>query len=149
MSQYVFFNISTGKISKVISTREADTGLADLNRETGEDWVEITNGVEVSGALHYVTNTASTKDITARPDFDSVASWSDVKLTADNVDTVTFGSGLPNPTSVTIIGQLGIPPLTGSVTDGTLTITVPLPGPYQVTLEAFPYKTETYIITGI
>lgn len=88
---------------------------------------------------------------TARPAFSTVGSWNTLSITADGVDDATFGSSLPNPTTVVVVvpPNLGIlVPASVSVTTGSFVLTTDTPGEYIVTLDKFPYVQQTYTITA-
>jgi hypothetical protein len=147
MTTFAAFNSTTGNITKIIvdNSDEAAATVA-VNVGAGEESISVTD--ETTPANWYITNPGTTKDLTARPLLSTVATWSATSVTANNVATITFGSSLPNPTAIEIIGPAGTTPLSGNVTDGTLTLSVGLVGEYIVKVTVFPYVTQSYTITG-
>lgn len=88
---------------------------------------------------------------TARPAFSTVGSWSATSITANGVSTATFGSSLPNPTTIIVSVPVGsgldIPgPITE--TSGSFSLTTTVPGDYYVMFDAFPYKQVIQKITA-
>lgn len=103
-----------------------------------------------SPATHYMVGGV----ITARPDLGTVAVVSNVGgWQADGTDVYSYGSGLPNPTTVKITangaaGYTFTPVAPFTVTDGILNLTTNMPGDYVITLDAFPYQTKTLNVTA-
>jgi hypothetical protein len=99
---------------------------------------------------HYMLNGA----ITTRPDLASLATVTNVGgWTANGTDVYSYGTTLPNPTTVTIrangtAGYALSPVAAFNVTDGTLNLTTTMPGDYVITLDAFPYATKTLMVTA-
>lgn len=142
MRAFIIYTTSTGEIRNYIEQddiSDAPTGPA------GTSTMEVTVGLAAS--LYYVPSGV----LTARPYLSSVATWDSTTLTANGVDTVTLGSGLPATTTYTItpLSDNGVDVVTGSVTDGSLTITTDAVGPFKVELDGiFPYLTDVEVITG-
>lgn len=88
---------------------------------------------------------------TARPEFSTVGSWDTTTITADGVDAATFGTGLPNPTIISVVVPVfsGIQPVTPfEETSGSFSITTPARGEYRVSFTAFPYRPLTTTLTA-
>lgn len=80
--------------------------------------------------------------LTARPLLSTVATWSTLAITANGSSTATLGSGLPNPTTITIIvpGSTGIAQVAPqTITSGSFSLTTTQPGTYVVETSCFPY----------
>lgn len=104
-----------------------------------------TDSIDSDAHWYYVSGV-----LTARPLLTSVASWSTTSITANGVSSAVFGSGIPNPTTVSIIqqGNKAVTPVSGTITSGTLTITANYPGTYLVTMNVFPYQDYSQVITA-
>ena len=147
MTTFAIFNTTTGQISTLIIEDSATiTDTVTANTGGSDDSGIVPDGTDLN--VQYITNPLTTKDIVARPLLSTIASWSATSVTANNVATITFGSSLPNPTAIEIAVPAGTAPLSGNVTDGTLTLSVGLVGEYIVKVTVFPYVTQSYTITG-
>lgn len=123
--------------------------IAQIGVDTDNDANAVTNNTP-SGATAYVGDPLDTSAIyyyvsgvkTARPLMSTVGSWNTTSITADGISTATFGSSLPNPTTVVVQLPIGVGltipgPIT--VTTGSFSLTTPVPGIYNVIIDAFPY----------
>jgi len=146
MSQYWLVEDSTGKIIQMF----------DVDLTTQPTF--LTDNTPANHST-YLVQSGETKDNTyfpstirtTRPLLTTVASWNKTTLISDGTDSVTFGSGLPNPTTVNIsfisIGLLPPNDVTQVVTDGTLTITTTVLLDLQINIDVFPYQPYSQIIT--
>lgn len=86
---------------------------------------------------------------TARPLLTTANSWNKTTFTANGTDSAVFGSSLPNPTYITIIGPLGVPNVYDETnTDTSITIKSTFKGDYEVTIKGFPYQDYTTTLTA-
>jgi hypothetical protein len=124
MKHIVVYSLATGAILRSGSCPDS---VVALQGQAGEGVLEV-SGL-LSATTWYVDLTGAPA-IAAReplPAFDRLTA------TANGVDQVTCGPGLPNPTAVIVSGA-AVSAFT--VTDGTLELTFDTPGAYRVRLEA-------------
>jgi len=70
------------------------------------------------------------------------ATWDKLEITADSVDTATL-TGLPIPVDISINGVIY------NVTDGTLSVTIDLPGKLFIVIDEVAYEETAYTIVGV
>jgi hypothetical protein len=125
-----------------------DIATADLNTEVGFMYIEITDLVQTDD--YKISWNGTDFEMVERDELSTVATWSATTIDADGVDSAVLGSGLPNPTTVSLTYQAyeALAPVSGDVTTGTLTITADLAGEYEVSINVFPYKPYSQTITA-
>lgn len=135
---------------KFIVYRDSD-GAILRSGECPDDTLSLqaqTDETAIEGEANDSTQYISGGVVTARPTL--TATWNKTTITANGSDTATFGSTLPNPTTVTV----GVPvsataPEAEQVTTGTFSIATPISGEYTVTvMPPFPYMPVTQVITA-
>lgn len=138
---FVFYDDITGAITRIFTVDQDRTDTGTNNAATGESFeIETAADAELE---YYVAGVK-----TARPLLSDVATWDSLALDADGVDSVTLGSGLPNPTIIDIIVpvELGLQSQRIEEESGAFTLTTTIPGSYFVRIEVFPYVTQTFEI---
>ena len=129
MTIYAIYYTANGEINQIY---QGD----DPSAFVGPDEDTIIVDDSVSDTTSYVLGGV----ITPRPLLTSINSWDTTSFTADGVTTITFGSSLPVGTAYTIKSPLGVASDSGTITDGSLSISTVVPGEYLLTLEIFPYQ---------
>lgn len=139
---YTVFTNSTGKIDSYGVVPDA-AHYALIPFVSGQ--TVTTDSIDTDANWYYLGGV-----LTPRPLLTTLATWSTLAITANGISSAVLGSGLPNPTPVSIqlLNKSGVMPVTGSVTTGSLTITANYPGSYQVTTNIFPYKDYQVIIVA-
>lgn len=137
--KFIVYKNSNGMIVRYGDCQ--DDMLAE-QAETGETAME--------GEAEDTTQYISAGVITARPAL--TATWNKTTITANGVDQATFGSGLPNPTSVmltTVPDGAHLPEEPEEVTTGTFTFATPISGAYTIIVTPpFPYIPVTQEIVA-
>lgn len=101
---------------------------------------------------------------TKRPLLTDIASWDKICVEPNGTEAATFGSGLPNPTYLSVYPNEynGVETIEGTCTDGAASITFNKTGLYHVRASAWPYqdydeliganiyppRTQKYVFTG-
>ena len=146
---YVIYNTTSGKItsSVIVGDDYLSTDVA-LNAVSGEAVLLVADGVEPS--THKIDVSGSPVEV-ARVSLDTLCSFTNSggTWTANSTDTIVYGSALPNPTTFVIQGPGELDGLTGTITDGTLTLTTEAAGDYKITLSAFPYLDKVITISAV
>lgn len=75
------------------------------------------------------------------------AGWNTLSISANNVDTATYGGSMPAGTVATVITPTGVDNIMSDVSDGILDITTSAPGDYTVLLQKFPYQDHKDVLT--
>lgn len=127
----------------------SDASLATSNLASNESLIETAEFIDPQ--LYYATYVSSAWTVAARTSFDASNSltnsggWS-----ASGTDSITYGSSLPNPTTVLVQSDnTSMEPVVAfTVTDGSLVLNTIVPGTYTITLSAFPYITKTITVTA-
>lgn len=120
--------------------------------ECPDDWLssqantgETAMEADADDANYYISGGS----IAARPTLSAV--WNKTTITANGADQAIFGSGLPNPTtvSVTVVPEGVQIPDPEDVTTGTFSFATPIAGAYTVIVTPpFPYIPVTQVITA-
>jgi hypothetical protein len=147
---FAIYNTTTGEITKTLVAGDNYT-ITDvlLNAASGENAMLVSSGVVPS--THYI-NVSGTPTETAKVSLDTICSYTNSGGTwsADGVDTIVYGSSLPNPTNYVIqFADQPLNNLTGQITDGTFTLTTSIKGDYVINLSAFPYLNKTITTTAV
>lgn len=122
--KFIIYKTSTGII---LRTGECPDDMLGSQALTGETAIEG----EANDETQYISGGA----VTVRPDITFVASWNKTTVSANGVDTATFGPGLPNPTSVSVqVPNGATTPTDEIVTGGTFSFATPIAGEYVVTV---------------
>lgn len=136
---YTVYNTTTGQI--VLNGVAEDEEQAALQPGQDED-IDLD---EADPATEYYPSGVKT----TRPLFTAANSWSKTTFTANGTDSAVFGSSLPNPTHITIIGPSGVPNVYEETnTDTSLTIKATVKGEYEITIRGFPYQDYTTTLTA-
>ena len=146
---FVIYNNTSGVIlSSMVTGDDYLLASVALNAGVGESALEVGDGVESSS--HYIDVTGSPVEV-ARVSLDTLCSFTNSggTWTANSTDTIVYGSALPNPTTFVIQGPGELDGLTGTITDGTLTLTTEAVGDYKITLSAFPYLDKVITISAV
>ena len=139
---YTVYDTTTGRIYRTGSTESEEQ--ANIQATEANEVVALEQADE---ATEYYTGNPMEK--TTRPLFTTSNSWNKTTFTANGTDSAVFGSSLPNPTYVTIIGPPGVPNVYEETnTDTTLTIKSTFKGEYEVTIKGFPYQDYTTTLTA-
>lgn len=141
---YVLYENTTGKI---VGDGDVSTSDQVLQQNTA-------SLTAIAGAGSIALNYVLSGVITARPALSTVATVTNAGgWAANGSDVYSYGTGLPNPTTVSIKANgasgynfTNIPPFT--VADGVLNLTTTMPGDYVITLTAFPYQDQTLSVTA-
>lgn len=135
---FVVYNTSTGAIQRSGMCPASEVGL---QAASGESVLE--------GSANDLTQYVSGGSLSSRPLLSTVATWNKTALSPNGTDQATLGSGLPNPTTISITPppNLGISPIADQiVTTGSFSFTTTVMGDYVVTARSFPYQDYTVTI---
>jgi hypothetical protein len=145
----VIYNNTTGIItSTLVGGDDYLLSNAALNAVSGETALEVADGVEQS--THYI-DVSGTPTAVAKPTLDTICSFTNSGgvWTANGTDTISYGSALPNPTKYSIQGPGELNGLTGTITDGTITLTTAATGDYTINLKTDFYLLKVITITAV
>lgn len=131
--RYAIYDNTTGMILSILEVLADDTVTIPGNTGVGQTAVQDDT---VDDDLHYYVAGVRTN----RPLLSTANSWSATTVVANGINTITFGSSLPNPTTANVSSITGDAGLSGTVTDGTFEFSTNIAGSYFVDLEAFPYQ---------
>ena len=156
LTNFAVYITATGQVNRIGS---CDSTAVSAQAQTGETAVDTTTIVVDPATQYYLSGV-----LTARPLMTSVATWDVTSITANGTSTATLGFGLPNPTTVNVTASVNLlsfsqvyrlPPTvttvltsTDTVTTGSFLLKTEMVGEYEVTAIAFPYQSNTVIITG-
>jgi hypothetical protein len=136
-----------GIVGQITGDVTLDTGLLTNNTPVGHT-TYLGQATDTVDNLYYPSGTRTT-----RPLFTTSNSWNATTITANGTSTATFGSSLPNPTSVVVeytntisSSQQVLQSL--DTTDGSFSLNTTLAGTYLVSFTAFPYQKYSQIITA-
>jgi hypothetical protein len=130
---------AAGRILRRGHCNDIDFALQALGGET----------VIESEAQDFARQYVSADVVITRPLLTTVATWNKTVFSANGTDQATLGSGLPNPTTISITPPAGkgIPAIADQiVTAGSFAFTTTVMGDYIVIAKAFPYQDYTVTI---
>lgn len=147
MNRYAIYHATTGEIRQIIGTN--DTAEVTANTPGGYAAMVVTEGV--SGATHKISMPAPS-EVVSKASMDTVCTLTNSGgvWNANGVDTISYGSALPNPTYYEIYcSNPEIEYADGTVTDGTFSLVTNAVGDYRIILRAFPYLDKTIEISAV
>lgn len=144
------YNTTTGEVKKLIQVPDGyDTvTIANLNTESGQAAISVSDNF----AKEYYYIDPGTLTETPKLNFDDTNTLTNTGgvWLADGVDSITYGSSLPNPTSYFMQTDVdGLDGLHGDITDGLFELTTEKPGTFNITLSAFPYVDKVITVSAV
>ena len=140
-TQFIVAN-TTGAIVRFGYAKASDVAL-----QAGAGETAYTITATARPDTHYVLAGV----VTAKVSLDTICSLTNVGgWLANGVDTISYGTALPNPTTMTMV--CSNPRFksisSATVTDGTITLTTTAIGTYIITIDAFPYLTKVITVAA-
>ncbi len=135
---FLTYDGGTGKILRVGQCESTDVAIQGP-------------GTPLAATANLDTDRIVAGAVVAKVSLDTICSFTNAGgWLANGVDTISYGTSLPNPTSVEI--KCTNPRFTHvpifNETSGTLTLTTLAAGDYTITLRAFPYLDKIITVTA-
>ncbi|MGH6646204.1 hypothetical protein [Aquabacterium sp.] len=128
-------------INRIVQVPDSATLTASL--QAGEASIVLASAAYAT-STHYMKYVSSAYAVTAKISLDTICTLTNTGgWVANGSDSITYGSALPNPTTIRVTcSNPSMPIIGGSITDGTMLLTTIVAGAYTIELMAFPYLTK-------
>ena len=145
MAIYILVDSTTGE---VYSSLQMDAGDSAAVLAANPGTILVSSATVIDDSLYLYDLIGLT--FVLKDDLTDVATWDSLTLDADATDAVTLGSGLPNPTivSVTPVRAFANPAYV-VVTTGSFVFKTDAVGLYSITARAFPYNEYTVTVEAV
>lgn len=148
MINYILFTTATGEIFNSVMAAADSIDLTYIMTMHPDFDDDTQSYLTVPEFVDPKTNYVLSGVVTPRPLFSSVATFNKTTITADGTDSAVLGPSLPNPTTVQAISSPSGGESTSltTITDGSLTIKSSIQGFIRISLKAFPYQDELFLV---